>query len=297
MSLLGKLLYDQNWNIAFPDITSEELLESKKLKGVNIFKHGYLDRWFADPFIYKVKDDVIVVFAEERGFEEEKGRLVELVIDRNTYKLRERYVLLEVDTHLSYPAFINQNGKTYAYPENGLSGTLQMYEYNEQNHSLVSPKLILDEAVADATIMRKADTYLMVATRYPNTETEAYLYSSKNLSGPYSLVESHPFEKNANMARPGGNFFQFKGSFYRPAQDCSQVYGGGLAIKRVFIKENSYAEEYLFKIDYKTFKYNLGIHTLNFSDGICVIDLHGYAYPIIARIIIFLWRLKKRILK
>ena len=124
-------------------------MEKKALNKVQWLKHPYRDRWFADPFIFKVTDSEIIVFVEECPIERPKGILCELVIDRKTKRLKERYVLLESDTHLSYPAFIRQNGTVYVYPENGASGKLNIYEYDETNHRLVNPKCILEKSVAD----------------------------------------------------------------------------------------------------------------------------------------------------
>ena len=117
-------MYPQNWNIGFVEQSAEDLLGKQQLGHIRWMKHKYKDRWFADPFIYKVADDEIVVFVEECMITDKpKGILCELHVDRKTMRLRERYVLLELDTHLSYPAFIKKDGVTYVYPENGSSGT------------------------------------------------------------------------------------------------------------------------------------------------------------------------------
>ena len=129
MNLFRQIQYSQNWNIGFSTLSEEELIANKKVKSVQWLKHPYKDRWFADPFIYSVTDKEIVVFVEELQMERPKGYLVELIVDRRTKRLLGRHVLLDLSTHLSYPAYLRYNGKLYVYPENGASGTLNMFEY------------------------------------------------------------------------------------------------------------------------------------------------------------------------
>ena len=106
-----KYLNNQNWNIGFSDTTSHELIKQKKLGKVEWLKHSYKDRFFADPFVYSKNDDEIVVFVEELEFDKPIGRLVELVVDTKTKKLLRKYTLLELESHLSYPAIICNDGE------------------------------------------------------------------------------------------------------------------------------------------------------------------------------------------
>lgn len=283
MNWKERLLYSQNWNIGFCEFTPEELIKGKALKPINWLKHPYRDRWFADPFIYRVTDSEIVVFVEECPMENPKGIICELVIDRKTMLLKERYIILELDTHLSYPAIIRHEGKVYVYPENGASGKLNIYEYDEVNHKLVNPVCILDEAVADATIVKYSSNYYMSATQFPNTQKNAYLYSAESIFGPFKRITEQPYQTDKKHSRQGGNYFEVYGCLYRPAQDCEVRYGAGLSIMKSnytsTIKENLVCQ--LMPTDRR---YKLGLHTINFCNGICVIDGYGLLYPTFSRI-------------
>jgi len=71
-------------------------------------------------------------------------------------------------------------------------------------------------------------------------------------------------------------------------------YGSGISIQKIeMISEDNYKEHTLFQIHPSSFKYNLGIHTINFFENGCVIDGYGYLYPIIGRIL----KIIRRILK
>ena len=46
-----------------------------------------------------------------------------------------------------------------------------------------------------------------------------------------------------------------------------------------------------------SFKYNLGLHTLNFQDDLCVLDGYGYLYPITGRVLNLLQKVKHKLEK
>lgn len=291
MNWKAKLLYSQNWNIGFFEQTPEDLIKGKVIKPIRWLKHPYHDRWFADPFILKVTEEKIVVFVEECPMDNPKGIICELVIDRKTMRLLERYVMLEKDTHLSYPAIIRHGGKVYVYPENGASGRLNLYEYDEVNHRLVNPACILEEAVADATIVRKNNFFYMTATKFPETQKKLYLYKADSLFGPYRQILENPVEEELYNSRNGGNYFSAYGCEYRPSQNCTIRYGGALSIMNVN-RWYEYKEHAVFGINPIKGRYDLGIHTLNFEQGVAVIDGYGYLHPMIARAWIALSNIK-----
>lgn len=281
-----KLLKNKDFfNVGFIEMNPQEFAESKILARVQWMQHPYRDRFIADPFILKITDEEIVIFAEDCPFSNyHGGRIVELHVDRNTKKLLMRYEILKLDTHLSYPAIIRKNGKIFVYPENGQSGSLYMYEFDEENHQLINPKLILDEPVADATIIERPDGWYMTATSVENTRRNVYLYKSDRFDGLYKKVSDIPFNQDIKQSRPAGDFFSVKSVLYRPAQDCEKRYGAALSIMRVDeLSDSRIKERFFAHIDPVNLRYNLGIHTINFLDNYCVIDGYGYLHPVIAR--------------
>lgn len=277
-------MIDANWNIGFCEQTSKEFIQTGQLNKIKWLKHPYKDRWFADPFILRITNEEVVVFVEECMFADNpKGIICELVIDRKTMRLKERYVMLELSTHLSYPAIIHHEGKIYVYPENGASGKLNIYEYDEENHCLINPICILNEAVADATILKRDGKYLIVATQYPDTQEKAYLYESNSLFGPFRKMFDNPFQVSRSCSRPGGNWIEIGSKIFRPAQDCTKRYGGALSIMELAIINDRYNEEELFHVNPISFKYGRGIHTINHKDNLCVVDGYGYLYQVTGR--------------
>lgn len=178
MNIRKKYSNNQNWNIGFSQCTPEEFIEKKSLGRVVWMKHHYRDRFFADPFIWKVTDEAIFVFVEECEFEHPKGRLVELVVDAVTKELKERYVLLELDTHLSYPFILREDENVWVCPENGASGSWKSYLFDSKSHSLVNPQTIVQEGLTDASLCIENNQYWVMATKVPFTQQDAFLYHS-----------------------------------------------------------------------------------------------------------------------
>lgn len=276
--------YNQNWNVGFFTSSLKEVVEGKPYSRVQWMKHSYTDRWFADPFIYKVTDTEIVLFVEECPIHHPKGIICELVVDKTTNELKNRYVLLEKDTHLSYPSIIRYKGKTYVYPENGASGELNIYEYDKVAHQLINPVCILKKPVADATIVLKDGCYYMITTHVPNVQERAFLYKSDNLFGPYLPIGNHAVQLSRSCSRPGGQFFSVNEKMYRPAQNCVGRYGKGLNIMQVSIDNDSFKEDIIREWSPLSFNYNLGLHTLNHYEDTFVIDGYGYLFPYAGRI-------------
>lgn len=284
MNYLRKIQYNQYWNIGFCEQSLEELILSKELRQVVWLRHPYRDRWFADPFIQKVTEDEIIVFVEECPMENPKGIICELVIDRHTMRLKERYVILEKETHLSYPAIIHHAGKTFVYPENGVSGRLNIYEYDKNNHILFNPICILDEAVADATIIETNGRFFLSATKYPKTQDEAYLYESDSIFGPFTQVCKFPYQSGRGYSRQGGNWMTYDGTVYRPAQNCVERYGASITIMESSFTIDGLRETEYFHIEPVGNRFNLGLHTINFCNGVCVIDGFGHYFPFLGRL-------------
>ena len=295
MRLIDKFSYSQNWNIGFCRMTPTDLCCYKTIKRIKWLKHPYQDRWFADPFILKVTEEEIVVFVEECMISHPKGIISELVISKKNMQLLRKYELLQLDTHLSYPIIYRHNNKIYVCPENSASGCLTLYEYDTEIHKLVNPRVILNEPVVDATIIQQDNIFYLVATKNPESQSNLFLYSSQNFFGPYTQVDDAPVVVGLENSRPGGNFFRLNGDLYRPAQNCHKRYGASLSVMKALITPHCYEEEFMFGIYPKSFKYNLGLHTINLEDAYAVVDGYGYSYPIIGRAISFLRQLKHSI--
>ena len=146
---LIKSLSDERWNIGFIQNDMASILSGEELC-VKWLKHDSKYSWFADPFILDVTDNEIHVLVEEYYKPIQRGRISRLIIDRYSYELKQKDVVLELRTHLSFPAIIRKEKDVFIYPENGESGELNLYQYFPESNKCVKIETILSEAVADA---------------------------------------------------------------------------------------------------------------------------------------------------
>lgn len=240
-------------------------------------KNPYKDRWFADPFILDVDDRNIYLLVEEMRYEPHIGRIAKLTVDKSTWTIVDMKIVLEEPTHLSFPAIIRQNGHIYVYPENGQSGKLKLYELIDDK--LVYVRDICSENLADAIITEQFGDTKMFATKYPDYNGDTlHVYSmvDKTKIDAHKPIESIQFsDKHARMA---GQFFAYKCKKYRPAQDCSRVYGGAIIIEECFCHDNQFHFVPIKKLISAHPRYRQGMHTLNEYKGMVVVDVWGYKY-------------------
>ena len=259
------------WEIGFVEDGLDAVMGQEPLK-VNWLKHGFKDRWFADPFILEVTEDTVQVLVEEFLYQTKKGRIALLEVDRRSFELQSHHVVLELETHLSFPAIWRENGKTFIYPESWQSGALCRYELKCGQCDVGTRAVLCEEPMADAIMTDRFGKRLLFSVK-ENDRLRVYDYDSQK--NRFVLSFEKPFDKAT--ARNGGDFFEYRGEVFRAAQVCIDHYGEALEIQKVVCDGN---ENFCF-IPVKTLRSNhesldYGMHTLNTYKGIVVIDVHGW---------------------
>lgn len=270
-----KRLYDRltrdRWEIGFVQGGLKAVMGTDPLK-VNWMKHGFKDRWFADPFILDVTDTEIQVLVEEFRYETKKGRIALLVVDKPSYELKSLDIVLEESNHLSFPAIWKTEESVFIYPESWQSGVLSCYEFKEGHCDPASKKVICAEAMADAIMTDSFGKLLLFSVR-ENDKLRVYDYDAPSERFVFSFERSF----GSATARNAGDFFEYEGKVYRPAQVCVDHYGEAVEIQQVVW---DHGQNFCF-VPYKTLysthaSLNSGLHTLNSCQGETVIDVHGW---------------------
>lgn len=161
MRVLSKLYY-HTWNIGFIEQSIESVVKSKKGEfHVHWVKHNYKDRFFADPFLLSADDKHLKVLVEDFPYYHKKGMISLLTIDRKTYNLLERKVILKQPFHMSYPFIMRDNGGNVKWvaPEASMSGKLYRYTINPNNHLLENQEVLVSEPLLDSTIVEYNGRY------------------------------------------------------------------------------------------------------------------------------------------
>jgi hypothetical protein len=93
--------------------------------------------------------------------------------------------------------------------------------------------------------------------------------SHRSLAHPH---ETNPVLLNAALCRAAGNFFQHNGNTFRLAQDCTQIYGGGISVCRLDdLSCGAFSQTAVGRID-SNFS---GCHTYNRHAELEVLDVFG----------------------
>lgn len=276
-SRLGKY----TWDLALLDYSADILNKPLNELRPNVVKNPYKSKWFADPFILDVDDEYIILLVEEFDKNVGRGRIAEVKIDKAINKILDCTIILDLPTHLSFPAIYRVDGEIYVHPENYHSGKSVIYRYDTSAKRLIPHKTLLEEPIADAVIHKFDGAYYMFATVAPDFNgSELCVYKSDEFDGEYKRCFTLEFE--SNIARMAGGFISIGHDLYRPAQNCNGDYGRGIVIQKVSLKEsfeiNDVNEWAMLNCRYA------GLHTLNMYNGICVIDFKKYDYPLLYKL-------------
>lgn len=274
MKLINRIksrLLHYSWDLAYGSYN--EFIIKKGLTDVSlkIIKNHYKNKWFADPFIYKDDNNSLELFVEEFDYTINRGRIGHLVISKQNNKIEKLSIILERDTHLSFPAIYRVGNDVYVHPENSASGSSILYRYDADIDKLVDPKVLIEEPLTDAIIIKGDAHYYMYATKQPTPNgKELYIYHSDSFLGPYEFGEKKVFDNE--IARMAGAFIiNNSGEVIRPAQDCI---GGdyGQAVLLML------GEKVVKSLKPPMSKYG-GLHTFNTGDNTFVVDLKHYDLP------------------
>lgn len=250
----------------------------------HIIKAPY-NKWYADPFILDVYNDSLVILVEEFSYSINRGRIAKLVIDKNSYKIISEKIILELPTHLSFPAIFRIGDNVYIYPENSASGESALYRYDFKNDSIIKESILSKLPLTDAIITTSLGGYFMLATCIPKQNSNELIVFQSDKLGDFIPIQTITLHDNS--ARSAGDIFIEDGRIIRPAQNCNGGYGVGLVFQEIIRNSDGHIilKELFRKTPYKRY---LGMHTYNQYQDYVIVDLHTRRFPIIHQLLLFI---------
>lgn len=227
---LFSILLHESWMIGIVKKPIESSIQWKSLPHVEWISPREKHRYLADPF--SLPDDPSVIYCEEFDYETQLGKLISLEIENGkiTQELEMRQPL---PGHLSYPYLFKQDGKTYALPESCSARTLQLFLL--QDGEWVPYSTILKDTAAADSILFEHGGYFWIA--YTDVDLGSVdnlnLLYAPSLHGPWQPHPQNPVSLDPRSSRCGGTPFKVINTRYRPAQDCSKIYGGSIRIMEI----------------------------------------------------------------
>ena len=283
MNIIDRISY-HTWNIGFVERSVEDVVTSNDTElQVHWVKHNYKDRFFADPFILSVDKKEIRVLVEDFPYYDKVGMISLLVVNRKTYELKERKVVLKQPFHMSYP-FIQrkENGEFWVAPEASISSNLHRYTMNPDTSMLENQEVLLAEPLLDSTIIEHDGKYWLFCTkRGQESNKSLFIYYSDKPEGPWTAHNRNPVVQNAAMARPAGYMVKVDGEIYRVIQKCDHHYGEAINVSKVdVLNESEYKETFIKELNTKD-QSVWSFHTINGYGNLSVVDgvfIHFYPF-------------------
>lgn len=284
----------QTYNIGIIRKPIKQVISNGIGKGeITWLKHNYKDRFFADPFLIDEDDRNYYILVEEFLFWEEKGKITLLTVDKDTFSLIDRKVIIEEKTHLSFP-FCAFKGSSII-PESVRSGITKEYTFDCSTHQVMGEKEIINEGLIDACFYTdKNGTGWILASKEVNPKEDLYMYKEED-EHYKRLNDGEPVMSSLELTRAAGRVFSVDGELYRPVQDSTGRYGRQTKIVRIKkLDESGYeAEEVLTVNSFENPPFDETMHTLNVYDDCVIVDGSKDYFRFPMKI---LYKLKKKVL-
>ena len=261
----------ERWFVGWRYARTETLLDSGSARFACLLDDG--KRFYADPFPIRWKGDTYV-FVEEFPFATQRGRIA--VVKLGEYgQVSSPRPVLEEPYHLSYPQVFSFGGEIWMVPEGGANSSVHLYRAVDFPHRWRREAVLIENVGAyDATLHFDSGTWWMLVSICRNRGTgwdTLSIFRADRLDGPWQAVESASV-LNARCARSAGAIIAIGATRLRPAQDCTQFYGGGVSMNRIDrLDRNGFQQTPVGRIQSNEF----GLHTYNCAGGVEVIDIFG----------------------
>jgi len=268
------LLHHEEWCIGVAEVPINRFLEARGEKRVRWLHPPERGRFIADPFGAQI-DGVTHILYEDFRYATSKG-VIGTVEATASGPPRFPRVAIELSVHASYPYLVVDRGKIYCIPETNESREIGLYRAIDFPTRWEKVGTLLSGVAAlDPTVFRHEGRWWLTCTdREVGENMPLFVWHARNLEGPWEPHALNPVKADIRSSRPAGTPFVDGGILYRPAQDCSRMYGGGIVINRVVrLTPTEFSEEPAAAVEpFSDSPFPDGIHTLSSVGDITLID-------------------------
>jgi len=243
--------------------------------------HPPKGRIWADPFVI-AKNDCYYVFIEESFSAKKQGHISYLIMDAAGH-WSEPQIIIDRPYHLSYPYIFEFEESYYILISNGVRRTIEIFKcLSFPGKWEFQTTLMRNVNAVDASIYFDQNKWWMFMNIKENEGASTWdslflFYSDYPLGENWIAHPKNPIVTDVRKARPAGQIFAQEGVVYRPAQDCSKGYGHGIRLNQIdILNETEYEEHEVSSIIPNWDKNLKGVHTINYSGGLTLVDGKRY---------------------
>lgn len=288
------ILRSDQWNVGIVDAPIRAYLEPGARPPVRWLPDPPSGRYVADPFAVAVGNGGLVILVEDFDYARYRGGISSIAVDGLGNATPPRPAI-DLSVHASYPFLIEDDGSWYCLPEIAEAHEISLFRCVDFPGVWEKAATVVDGFDGlDPTPFRHADRWwLFAADRARGSNTKLWGWYADALEGPWTPHDANPLKTDVRSARPAGTPFVVEGVLYRPAQDSSTTYGGGIAINRVLtLTPTEFVEEVAATVHpYRDGPFPDGLHTISAVGDRTVIDgkrtrfvLNGSRRELVARV-------------
>ncbi len=266
---LNAILSARQWNVGIICKPTQSLLNNEKYD-IEWLPKPDRRHFIADPFGAKINGESYI-FMEEYDFNERKGKIsyIKLSERNRSFKLE---TAIEKQYHMSYPYMFLYKMEVYCIPETYQNNEAIIYKIISPSNWEKKYTIIEGVDVVDPSLIEYNGKWWLFFTRAKTGNGILYLWYAEDLFGEWKPHKNNPVKTDIGSSRPGGKIFIHEGTLYRPAQDCTQLYGANIVINKVLkISTTEFIEEPVSFITPNNTTLN-GVHTLSSFGEITLID-------------------------
>lgn len=259
------------WDVGIAEVPVSRFLNSSSVPAVRWL--GLAERgvaYAADPFACQRNGELSVLY-ERFDSRRRIGEIWQTTVSDDAAATPAR---LPVACHASYPFCIaGEDGRLYCVPQVDESG-LSLFEWVAGSWSR-SHDLLPGRRLLDPTVLRHDGKWWLFGTPPGRASlTELHVFFSDELAGPWAPHPLNPVKTDVRSARPAGTPFFDRGTLFRPAQDCSEGYGGAVSICEVLELSVDRFEERVAAVVQPSAEWGFseGIHTLSAAGEFTLVD-------------------------
>lgn len=187
--------------------------------------------FLADPFPYHHtgRDGLLV---EEYGHPKGvRGRIAR--VDMHADPVAVDPVIVR-NSHLSYPFTFDDDGRVCCAAEMGQEDGCIIYQLGDDGAWTPRHHILRGHKIVDPTLVRVTDRWWLFCTNWQGAGSLVlHAFYADAIGGPWMPHRLNPLKCDLSSARPAGRPFTIAGRLFRPAQDCSQTYGGAVNVMEI----------------------------------------------------------------
>jgi hypothetical protein len=272
--ILRALFCHPLWTIGVANASIEAFLDPSSRPAIKWLPEPPDGTFIADPFAVS-KDGKLSVLYEDFCFHDNRGHIAcREVLDGE--RTGPAQTVFAQPVHMSYPYLFQHEGNIYCIPETHEAREAVLYEAVEfPTRWRRAATLLKDFPACDSTVFQHEGRWWLACTSHDAASSlNLFLWHATELAGPWQQHAANPVKTDVTSSRPAGTPFVCNGSLYRPAQDCSERYGGRVIIHRILrLTPTEFREEpvAVVKPD-QAGPYGEGLHTIAACGNLTVVD-------------------------